>query len=253
MRRPRLSFARSKSTLLLLFVAAGISFGVSSCSKDDDTKNSSVSQEQVASVVTQSVVSQGGVVAQVDQATLAVSLLEARKAGGRLSDFCGKSNEDNISGSGEANGLKFSYDLGWSYALACTQDVPTEFSFNFNGKTSFETDKFSTKDSSIATYKLGGLGETSVNWVLNQTFDRAGSLISKTADIPSFNSTIHYVAADIKVSKETRQIVSGTATVKVTGVDLKGNAFKYEGTITFKGNQKAVFVVNGGSNFELQW
>lgn len=253
MRRPRLSFASGKSTLLLLFVAAGVSFGLSSCSKDENENKSQVSQEQVASVVTQSVVSQGGVIEQVNTATLAVYGLEGRKSGGRLSDFCGKSNEDNFSGSGEASGIKFSYDLGWSYALACTQDVPTEFSFNFNGKTSFETDKFSTKDSSIATYKIGGLGEASANWVFNQAFDRAGSLISKTADIPSFNSTIHYVAADIKVSKETREIVSGTATVKVTGVDLKGNAFKFEGTITFQGSRKAVFTVTGGSNFELKW
>jgi hypothetical protein len=256
MRRPCLSFARGKSTLLLLFVAAGISFGVSSCSKDDDTNNSSVSQDQIGSVVTQAVVSQGGITDQINQATLAVSLLEARKAeGGKLSDFCGQTSENNFKGSdnGSGSGIAYSFDINWLYSLACVEEVPTEFSFNFNGKTSFATDKFATADSSSASYKLGGLGANSTTWTLNQAFDRVGKFESKTTDVPSFNSTIHYLASDIKVSKETRMIVSGTATIKISGTDLKGNAFKYEGTITFQGNKKSVFVISGGKNFQLNW
>jgi hypothetical protein len=256
MRRPCLSFASSKSTLLLLLIAAGISFGVSSCSKDDNTNNSAVSQEQAASVVSQSVVSQGGIISQVNQATLAVNALEARKAqGGKLSDFCGKTEEANFKGAddGSASGIAFSYDLNWSYSLACLQEVPTEFTFTFNGNTSIATDKFATADSSSALYKLGGLGANSTTWTLNQTFDRMGKFTSKTTDVPSFNSTIHYMASDIKVNKQSLEIVSGTASVKITGTDLKGNAFSYEGTITFQGSKKAVLVIAGGKNFQLNW
>lgn len=251
MRRPCLSFARSKSTLLLLLVAAGISFGVSSCSKDDNENKSSVSQDQAASVITQSVAGPGGMSAQINQSVQAVVALEARKAqGGKLSDFCGQTNEDNFKASSEANGISFSFDFHWSSSLACVQEVPTEFSFTFNGKTSFATDKFASADTSSALYKLSGLDANSANWTFNQAYDRIGEFESKSADVPSFNSTIHYLASDIKVSKETLQIVSGTASVEISGTDLKGNAFKYQGTITFQGNRKAVLVISG-KNFQI--
>ncbi|UPK68254.1 hypothetical protein [Chitinophaga filiformis] len=254
MRRPRLSFAGSKATLLLLVVAAGISFGITSCSKDDDTKqNSGVTQEQAASVVSQTVINQGGIVEQVNQTTVLVAAMEARQAGGKLSDFCGKQTDGSISHDGTANGVTFNYKLSWLYSLACTSDVPTLFTFNFKGNTMFETDKFKTTDSSTASYKLGGLSSNSTAWELSQTFDRAGKFVSKTTDLPSFTSAVHYESVNIKVSKETHEIVSGSATVKITGADSKGNVFKYEGTITFQGNKKAVFTVSGGSNFQLSW
>ena len=254
MRRPRLSFAKSKATLLLFVVAAGISFGVTSCSKDDDTKQTpGVTQDQAATVVSQTIINQGGITEQLNTATLAVSAMEARQAGGKLSDFCGKSTDGSTSGAGSANGITFDYKLSWLYSLACTGDVPTEFTFKFNGKTSIETEKFKTVDTCYSNYKLRGLGATSTAWEISQTFDRAGSFVSKTADLPSFTSAVHYESVNIKVSKETKQIVSGTATVKITGADSKGNAFKYEGVITFQGNKKAVFTINGGSNFNLNW
>ncbi|SHN11563.1 hypothetical protein [Chitinophaga sp. CF418] len=252
MRRPRLSFAGSKATLLLLVVAAGISF--TSCSKDDNTKETpGVTQNQAATVVSQTFVNQGGITEQLSTATLAVSAMEARQAGGKLSDFCGKSTDGSVSHAGTAEGITFDYKLSWLYSLACNGDVPYQFTFKFNGKTSIETEKFKTADSCTANYTLRGLGTTSTAWELSQTFDRAGSFVSKTADLPSFTSAVHYESVNIKISKETKEIVSGTATVKITGADSKGNAFKYEGTITFQGSRKAVFAVTGGSNFQLNW
>lgn len=254
MRRPRLSFANSKATLLLLVVATGISLGITSCSKDDSTKETpGVTQQQAASVVTQTFVNQGGISEQLTTTTNAVVAMEARRAGGKLSDFCGKSTDGSISHAGTSEGITYDYKLKWLYSLACNGTTPYELTFNFSGKTSIETDKFATVDSATATYKLRGLGETSTAWELSQTYDRAGKFVSKTADLPSFTSAVHYESANIKISKETHEIISGTAAVKITGADAKGNVFKYEGTITFQGNKKAVFAVTGGSNFQLNW
>ncbi|PSL23656.1 hypothetical protein [Chitinophaga ginsengisoli] len=259
MRRPRLSFATSKATLLLLVVATGISFGIVSCSKDDSTKeNPGVTQDQAASVVSQTFVNQGGITEQLGTATTAVVALQARKAdGGKLSDFCGKSTDGSISHAGTSEGVSYDYKLSWLYTLACNgtapNAVPYQFTFTFNGKTSIETSKFATVDSATAKYYVRGLGETSPAWEVSQTFDRAGKFVSKTTDLPSFTSAVHYESSNIKIDKQSHEIVSGTATVKITGADSKGNAFKYEGTITFQGNKKAVFAVTGGSNFNLNW
>ncbi|QHS59791.1 hypothetical protein [Chitinophaga agri] len=255
MKRQNLTFAKGKSTLLLMFLAAGISFGVTSCSKDDkDEATPGVTNENAAVMVSQSVTSQGGLVTQIEASTLTVSALEARKAeGGRLSDFCGKTEKDTVAFSGNGNGTSFSYALYWSYGLQCLQDIPSAFNFEANGTISLGMEKFSSSSTYASQYTLRGLGANSANWEISQKYDATGKLESKTTDMPSYTSEIHYESTDIKVSKTTHMIVSGTATAKISGKDSKGNAFSYSGMITFKGNKKATYVISGGGTFELQW
>jgi hypothetical protein len=255
MKRQNLSFAKGKSTLLLLLVAAGIAIGVTSCSKNDDDKTTpGVTSDNAAVMVTQSVTAQGGLVEQLNSATLTISALEARKASGaRLSDFCGQTEQDSFKLAGSGNNISYDYALVWQYGLTCQQTIPSQFSFDFTGHAKLGLEKFATSNTFSSTYHLSGLGANSENWEISQTYDATGDLTSKTADIPSFSSEIHYESVDIKVKKATREIVSGSAAVKITGTDSKGNSYSYQGLITFKGGKKATFIVNGGGTFELQW
>ncbi|MBW8684565.1 hypothetical protein [Chitinophaga rhizophila] len=255
MKRQFLAFAKSKSTLFFLLVAAGLSIGITSCSKDEDAPKSEVSNENAAVMVTQSVTAQGGFVEQVNRATLAISSLEARKAeGGRLADFCGKSEKDSIKLSGNGNNFGFDYALYWSYGLTCQQNtIPSQFAFDFSGRVALLTEQFSTSSNYASVYTLRGLNEGSANWEISQKYDATGKLDAKTTEFPSYSSEIHYESSDIKVSKRTRQIIAGTASVKISGKDSKGTAFSYQGIITFKGDNKATYIVNGGGSFELQW
>lgn len=252
MRRPHLSFSGGKALLFLL--VAGMTFGVSSCSKDDkDDSKTAVSQEAAATVVTQSVTSQGGIVEQIETAAGVITTLGARTSGGRLSDFCGESKGDSLILNGEIGEIKYSINYGWSLTLNCVDETPTEFAYTLAGKSSLETEQFATNDSTIASYKIGGLGGNDSTWVFNLSLDREAILTSKTSEFPSFNSNIHYTATNIKVDPELYEIVSGTVSVTISGVDLKGKTFRYEGTITFQGDRKAVFTVNGGGSFNLNW
>jgi len=255
MKRQNLSFAKGKSTLLFLLVAAGIAVGVTSCSKKDDDKNTpGVTSENAAVMVTQSVTAQGGLTDQISQATLAVSNLEARKAsGGKLSDFCGQSEKDSIKLAGDGQNFSFDYALYWTYGLTCLQDIPSEFKFDYSGRVALAMEKFATSSKFSSVYTLRGLGANSANWEISQKYDATGDLTSKAAEIPSYSSEIHYESTNIKVSKTTKEIVSGSAAVKITGKDSKGNSFSYQGIITFKGGRKGTYVVNGGGTFELQW
>lgn len=255
MKRQNLTFAKGKSTLLLMFLAAGISFGVTSCSKDDKEETTpGVTNENAAVMVTQSVTAQDGLVKQAEQATLTISALEARKAsGGRLSDFCGQTENDSLKLSGNGNNTSFSFELYWQYGLTCLQEIPSQFDFDFHGTSSIGLEKFSASSTYTSEYTVRGLSANSANWEIFQKYDATGKLESKTTDIPSYSSEIHYESVNIKVSKTTHMIVSGTATVKITGKDSKGNAFSYQGVITFKGNKKATYVISGGGTFELQW
>lgn len=251
MKRQFLAFAKSKSTLFLL-LAAGLSVGITSCSKDEDAPKSEVSNENAAVMVTQSVTASGGLVEQVNRATLAVSLMDARKAeGGRLADFCGKSEKDSI----KLVTNNINYALYWGYSLTCQQNntIPSQFAFDFAGHGAINIEQFSTSSTYSSVYTLRGLNAGSANWEISQKYDATGKLDSKKADFPSYSSEIHYESSDIKVNKTTHKIISGTAAVKISGKDSKGTAFNYQGIITFKGDNKATYIVTGGGAFELQW
>lgn len=254
MKRLKLSFTRSKSALLLLVTATSMIVSVTSCSKKDEESTPGVSNENAVVVVTQAITAKGGVTEQIASATSIVAGLEARQAaGGKLSDFCGLSNKDSVKLSGETTDFGFIYSLFWNYKLVCSDaKEPQQFNFDYNGRTALTTKEFATNDTTSSHYTLKGFTANSTTWEVNHTFDRNGKLESKNDKFPSFTSTLHYESSNIKIDKRTKEIISGTASIRITGSDSKRNAFRYEGTLTFKGDRKAVYVTSGG-NFDLQW
>jgi hypothetical protein len=123
-----------------------------------------------------------------------------------------------------------------------------------SAKIAYKTSKLSANDSSVATFNVDGLLPDSSFLIFNQTFDRKGSMTITSGDTTkTFYSVVSYKATDVKISKETRQIVSGTAEVSVSGTNEKGKSFSYSGTITYQGNYKAIFAIKGGSKFNFDW
>jgi len=53
------------------------------------------------------------------------------------------------------------------------------------------------------------------------------------------------------LSKIDRKIISGTATITITGTGPKGNSFSYTGTITFNGDNTATLKITGGSSYTI--
>ncbi|WP_162847030.1 hypothetical protein [Mucilaginibacter gracilis] len=49
------------------------------------------------------------------------------------------------------------------------------------------------------------------------------------------------------------QILSGSATVAISGSSTSGKSFTYNGTITFLGGNKATLVLNSGASYTIQW
>ena len=258
MKRMKSPLLRSKSALLSVCVA-GIFLAVPACKKDDDKKTidaSEVTVSQASDVVADAIVSpeNGGVMVQTTSALqIANAFMNVRK--GAKTDDCGYSNQGNLDLKSDANSaVTFSYNFKYSWELKCASDSESyqSFAFDFSGRTQVSTAKFSSNDSSAAIYKITGLDDASEYFLINQTFDHSGELVSKVSSMASLSSVIKYTAYDIKINKSTLQIVSGTATVKISGKSSEGKAFSYEGTITFKGNNKAVLVL-GSSTTDLKW
>ena len=234
-----------KAALLVCFL-----FAVSSCKKDDDTNTITVSESDVAEAVGESVYnSSGGLVVQSTTAAEYSSALMNTRKSAKVSDQCGIKHDTTLAATGE----NYSYSFNWNWLLTCSEIVPQTFVFNYAGKTAYETVRMSSSDSAKANITVSGLGEDSTYYVFNQTYTRNGSQTSKVNQKRSFTSLISIVSTDIRISKSTLKILSGTGAVTVKGEASGGKSFSYTGTITFLGNEKATLVVTGGATYNLTW
>lgn len=241
---------KREAALLLVCLSAGILFTISSCKKDDNkTTVTTVSEGDVAEAVSESIyTSSGGLVAQTTIAAGYSSDLMNARAGAKVSDQCGIMHDTTLA----ASGTSFSYSFNWNWLLTCRDVIPQVFTFNYSGKASYEGERMSSSDSAKANITVTGLGD-SAYYVFNQTYTRNGSQTSKVNQQRSFSSVISIVSSDIKISKTTLKILSGTGAVTVTGKGSGGNSFSYAGTITFLGGDKATLVVTGGATYNLSW
>ncbi|SHN11580.1 hypothetical protein [Chitinophaga sp. CF418] len=250
MKRERNPFIRFTSTVFLL-TATGIMLGMSSCKKDNDT-SASVSEEEIAESISQSVATDGGgLVVQATATATAVNNAAAR-IGGKLSDQCGVPHTDVFSGSSAAGALvTFSYSFSRNWLLTCNGTTPQQFEFNYKGKATYDAPRMSSDDS--ATAKIVVTNLDSSYYLYNHQYTREGSQVSKIRNKRSFKSLIFISATDIKIDKSTLKIVSGTATATVSGEGADGHSFNYTGTVTFLGNQTATLVLGNGGTYTITW
>jgi hypothetical protein len=111
----------------------------------------------------------------------------------------------------------------------------------------------SSDDSSSGGFVLTGLAPAAPAYVLNTTYTRDGSQVSKIARNYSFTSKLIIKSTNINVDKTSFKILSGTATVTVSGASSSGKSFNFNGTITFNGDNKATLVLNSGASYNIQW
>lgn len=256
MKRMSNPMLRGKATLLVIAIAAGTSMFMTSCKKDDKDSNSQsgVTEAEAAQVVS-TAVTNGGVAAQTQQATIVATAFLGARHGAKAAD-CGWQDAGNFEFASDANAAT-TYSIAYDYTvnLTCATDGASyqSFQFAFNAKTAFATSKFALSDTSSADFNVTGLDDASANLVFNQKFDHNGTFTSKDGSASSFHSVLKYTATDVTVSKSTLQIVSGTAAVTISGTTTTGKSFSYAGTITYKGNNKATFTITGGGSFDLTW
>lgn len=259
MKRVKFPLSRSKSAILLMFVAAGISMAIPACKKDESTAPA-VSQEEASTMVNQSLFSTegNGLMFQTDNAVSVAGNYDGARQGAKItSEDCGVKKENSFILKSEpgTSGLSYSYNILWNWTLTCsTESEPMSFAMATTANISYSTEKLSVVDSSVAAFTVSGLQADSAYLLINQTYNHIGSLTITSGDSTStFHNIISYKSTDVKVSKETRAIVSGTAEVTISGTNAKGQAFSYSGTITYQGSYKAIFTIKGGSSFNLTW
>jgi hypothetical protein len=240
------SFASFKNAILI-FSAAFFIGGISSCNKDASTATpatTTVTEAEAAEAVTDAVVPQSsGLTAQVSDATVMAS-----------SSFytCGLAYDSAITRSSVAGAsTTYSLNLAWNWKLSCAN--PASFAASFKGSSTYTATRMSSSDSSNGSFTITGIEPSNTAYTFNSSYTRQGSQQSKIGNKNSFTSTITVNSSNIQVNKTTQQIVSGTATVSISGASSSGKSFSFNGTITFNGGKTATLVISGGGTYTITW
>jgi hypothetical protein len=214
--------------------------------KKDSTESASISDEEVAEAMVESVSPQsGGIVTQTESSAQMLSATEIA---------CGQSSDtayhaENVEGAA----INYEANLLLTRTLSCSNNVPDKYLFTMEGNTLYDAPRMSSNDSSSATFEISGLQPNSGAYVFNVSYVREGTQVSKIRLQRSFSSTIRFTATGLSVDKVSQQIISGTANITFEGKGSGGASVSRSGTLTFNGNRSALLVLQNGGSYDILW
>ncbi|TWI19153.1 hypothetical protein [Sphingobacterium siyangense] len=229
-----------------ILVALMLSVFISSCSKDQLTYNVIVTEPDAINAIRNDLLpSFGGYILQVNNALVIVN--------GQVLK-CGDKKSLSTSNS-KLNGtdIVYSYALDWTYELNCLGTIPSLLIYDFKGSNEYDAPNMKSKDGTQGHYELNGLENSKNVFTLNTDYTRTGTQTSKIGDKNSFTSKLIIHSSNIVADKNSLQIKSGNASVKIDGTSVSGDNFSYEGTIEFLGNNKAKIILNSGQAYIITW
>lgn len=157
------------------------------------------------------------------------------------------SKDTTISYASNSNALiTYSMNANMSYQFsvdAQNQVTNSTVTYDYNGN--FDAPRLSSVHTGSGNLSLTGI-DTDICMV-NGLFKRTSDVQTKGVNAKETNSETTIVLTDIQVNKSTEQILSGTATVSITGSLASKGDFSYSGTITFNGAGLATLVLGSKS------
>lgn len=225
-----------------------------SCKKGDNntvvtptpTSTTSVSEEDVADAVTAAMTMESsGMVSQTEDVAYYAKSTALP---------CGSNKDTILSGSSIPGALlTYYYNYACNTALVCTLGIPFSYKCDFDGRTTYSTARMSSDDSCKGNFTVTGLQPPASKYVLNLSYVRNGTQTSKVRKKTTFTSVINVTGTDIAVDKASMIIVSGSASVVVTGTVTGGATYSKTATITFHGSKTATLTFSGGASYPLSW
>jgi len=143
------------------------------------------------------------------------------------------------------------YTFTWGYQVNCSNSIPSDVTFNYSSSGTYTTPRMDSDDSATGTIVLTQLAASENNYKANVNYSRNGSQVSKIGNSNSFSSTITVASTNLLIDKTTYRIISGDATLSITGETSEGTTFNYGGNITFLGNMDATIVLNSGTSYSV--
>jgi hypothetical protein len=236
---------KAVTVLCTAIILTSLSF--SSCKKDNAKNTAAASgtvTEQDAARATIDAVdpTTGGMVSQLNSSVAVFTTATIP---------CSVKKDTTITGS-SISGVtpSFTYSLSWNYLFDCSAQSLT---FNFSGNSSYSGVILSSSGTSSGGFVMTGLLPDTSQYTFNTTYTRTGTTSLNTGKKVTFTSDVEITSSNIIIDKTTQEIVSGSATVTVSGASTTGNSYNFAGTITFSGDKKGSLVLNSGTSYALSW
>ncbi len=240
-----------KFTFILLLL-----IGAFSCKKDS-TATTAVTTDQAADIAAGSLAENSYGLASISDnvtanaqvvsgSTTASTTRQTVNSTGAGHQACGSTVTDSLSNSGSGSSVTFSYFFKFARTLSCnSNEQPDNLANVLTYHGNFDGPRLTSTNTGSATFTIAGLSPTALSFVINGEYKRTGSFQSKVGNDLSGNSNIDIVVTNLTLSKTTRKIASGSATISITGTTSKNGAFSYTGTLVFNGDGTATLTING--------
>lgn len=235
---------RSLRFIPILLTAAMIVIG---CDDDIETTETVTSDEAADMAASALAVSSAGLVLTVENSTSVTDLAVDESTGGRIA-ACGYS-KDSVFTKSNAPGsvITYTYSFEYSYSLSCSVDEPSSLTAGMYSSGEFDGTRLASANTSTADLVVAALDDTQTTYSVNGVYSREGSFQSKVRNLNSGTNTVTFTVDEIRVDKTTKEILSGTADLTITGTVTGKGTFVFDATITFNGNNIATLVINGTS------
>jgi hypothetical protein len=226
------------------FLLVSIAMIFASCDKDDETPQIQISPEEAASLIATSLgADQGGLQGIFADAISVVNEVTDPNTGGRQI-ACGASDNTIFTYASEQDetpSYSFNYDYGWT--LTCSGDAPSQVNINLSYDGSMESPDFTFSYEGNSGFTVTDIMQDILT--VNGTHNQAATYnLSSEGQQYSGTDTFSYVLTDIKVSKTTSDVQSGTASVQLSGITNRG-AYSISATIVYNGDGTATITING--------
>jgi hypothetical protein len=239
-----------------LSIALLLLIGIVSCKKTDNGATTTVSTDQLADLASGSLASTTGLSTNFDDMTVNAESLSSingpaktvntvNTGGNTAIQQCGTTLTDSLVKSGTSNSVTFSYFLKYTHTLNCdANDHPAELDYNLAFHGSYHGPYIAAKDTGTSAFTISGFGTGSTVYTMNGTYSRKGAFTSQVGNKISGTSLVTIVVTNLTVTKSTRKIASGNATITVVITLPKGNT-TYTGSLVFNGDDTATFTLSG--------
>jgi hypothetical protein len=244
-----------KTSIVALLLLAAIS-----CKKDNSTSvAATVTSDQAADMAASSLASNSGGVASMTDAISANAVAVTSVGGPTINTVnavsakqaCGTTLTDSATFTGTTSSVTFNYFAKYTHTLNCnSEEQPDNITNTLTYNGTFSGPRISTTASGTANATIAGLSQTATNFVVNGEYKRTGTFASKIGNLATGNSSLDILVTNLTLSKPARTIVSGTATVTLTGVAGK-KSYSFTGNVTFNGDGTATLVIAGGSTYVI--
>lgn len=225
-----------------------ILFSVAACDENESASTSSVvSNEEAADMVATSLAEESSGMTTVVADAASTAEDASKTAGGGRTAGCGYSETFSLTKTNrEASLITYSYDYSYNYQMTCNSDnKPLTLVSGTDFVGSFDAPRLASSHTGTSDLNVSALDEAATSYLVNGSYSRAGTFESKVRNKNTSTSTVLISIDEIVVDKENEEIVSGSATISITGEVPGKGSFSFNGAIVFEGNAKATLTIDG--------